>query len=62
MEPNLICQPSYSLGFNVLDLGYLISIQFIQYQCFPKNIDAVVKNIFLTVQKSLKMCCIWQLL
>lgn len=66
---DLICQPPNSPDFNVLDLGYFNSIQSIQYQSSPKNIDDLiavvqrawedhavekVENIFLTLQKALE--------
>lgn len=64
---HLICQPPNSPDFNVLDLSYFNSIQFIQYRCSPKNIDdhvaiihcawedhtvQKVENILLTFQKA----------
>ena len=39
----LKCQPPNSPDLNVLDLGYFASIQSIQYQCSPANIDELIQ-------------------
>lgn len=40
---SLVCQPPNSPDFNVLDLGFFNSIQALQHQKCPKNIDDLIE-------------------
>ena len=72
LHVQLVCQPPNSPDLNVLDLGFFNSIQALQHQAAPKNIDELVSavedsfeqlhwkklnNVFLTLQKVME-CCI----
>ena len=69
----LTCQPPNSPDLNVLDLGFFNSIQSIQYQESPANVDELIKsvvnafwsepvetteNVFLTLQKVMELVMI----
>ena len=71
LNVKLVCQPANSPDLNVLDLGYFNSIQALQHQAAPSNIDKLVdavqssfnaleryklNNVFLTLQKVMEAC------
>ena len=68
-EIKLVCQPSNSPDFNVLDLGFFNSIQSLQIKCVPDGIDDLIghtidafnkvnheslNDVFLTLQKCME--------
>ena len=71
LNTRLVCQPPNSPDLNVLDLGFFTSIQALQYEEAPSNIDELIdvvqssfdklkkntlNNVFLTLQKVMEAC------